>query len=40
VLRDAGIVDSEKRGHWNFYFVKRDAIDGLGTWLLEKPDNS
>jgi ArsR family transcriptional regulator len=40
VLRDAGIVDSEKRGLWNFYYVKRDAIDGLGTWLLEKPDQS
>jgi ArsR family transcriptional regulator len=40
VLRDAGIVDSEKHGLWNFYYVKREAIDGLGTWLLEKPDGS
>lgn len=38
VLRDAGIVDCEKRGLWNFYYVKREAIDGLGTWLLEKPE--
>jgi ArsR family transcriptional regulator len=37
VLRDAGIVDSEKRGVWAFYYVKRDALDRLGTWLLETP---
>jgi ArsR family transcriptional regulator len=37
VLRDAGIVDYEKRGLWGFYYVKRDALDGLGNWLLEQP---
>jgi ArsR family transcriptional regulator len=37
VLRDAGIVDYEKRGLWGFYYVKRVALDGLGTWLLEQP---
>jgi len=37
VLRDAGIVASEKRGLWNFYYVKRDAIESLGNWLLETP---
>jgi len=37
VLRDAGIVDYEKRGLWRFYYVKREALDGLGNWLLEEP---
>jgi ArsR family transcriptional regulator len=37
VLRDAGIVDYEKRGLWGFYYVKRDVLDGLGNWLLEQP---
>jgi ArsR family transcriptional regulator, arsenate/arsenite/antimonite-responsive transcriptional repressor len=39
VLRDAGIVDFEKRGLWAFYYVKRESIDALGSWLLEKPDS-
>lgn len=37
VLRDAGIVDSEKHGVWAFYYVKREALDQLGSWLLETP---
>ena len=37
VLRDAGIVDYEKRGLWAFYYVKRDVIEELGGWLLEEP---
>jgi ArsR family transcriptional regulator len=37
VLRDAGIVDYEKRGLWAFYYVKREAMDRLGSWLLETP---
>jgi ArsR family transcriptional regulator len=37
VLRDAGIVDYEKRGVWGFYYVKRDVIEALGGWLLERP---
>jgi ArsR family transcriptional regulator len=37
VLRDAGLVDYEKRGLWGFYYVKRDAVDDLGRWLLERP---
>lgn len=37
VLRDAGIVDSEKRGLWAFYYVKRGALNQLGSWLLETP---
>ena len=37
VLRDAGIVDYEKRGVWAFYYVKRELVDELGGWLLETP---
>lgn len=37
VLRDAGIVDYEKRGVWGFYYVKRELLDDLGSWLLESP---
>jgi ArsR family transcriptional regulator len=37
VLRDAAIVDYEKRGVWGFYYVKRDVIEELGGWLLERP---
>jgi ArsR family transcriptional regulator len=37
VLRDAGVVDYEKRGLWAFYYVKRDVIEELGGWLLEGP---
>lgn len=40
VLRDAGIVDYEKRGVWGFYYVKRESLDELGTWLLETPATS
>jgi ArsR family transcriptional regulator len=32
-LRDAGIVDSEKRGLWVYYYVKPDALDELAAWL-------
>jgi ArsR family transcriptional regulator len=32
-LRDAGIVDSEKRGLWAYYYVRPEALDGLAGWL-------
>jgi ArsR family transcriptional regulator len=32
-LRDAGIVDSERRGLWAYYYVLPGAIDGLAGWL-------
>lgn len=32
-LRDAGIVDSERRGLWAYYYVLPDAIDELAGWL-------
>ena len=33
VLRDAGIVDSERVGLWAFYYVIPDALKELETWL-------
>ena len=33
VLRDAGILDSERRGLWAYYFVLPDALDELAGWL-------
>jgi ArsR family transcriptional regulator len=33
VLRDAGLVDSERRGLWAYYYVIPDALEDLSTWL-------
>jgi ArsR family transcriptional regulator len=33
VLRDAGIVGSERRGLWAYYYVNRDALKEVSTWL-------
>jgi len=33
VLRDAGIVDSERRGLWAYYYVVPDALQELTAWL-------
>ena len=33
VLREAGIVGSERRGLWAYYYVIPDALEGLSTWL-------
>lgn len=32
-LRDAGIVDSERRGLWAYYYVTSDALEELSAWL-------
>ena len=32
-LRDAGIVGSERRGLWAYYYVKPDALKELSAWL-------
>lgn len=32
-LRDAGIVDSERRGLWAYYYVLPEALDDLAAWL-------
>jgi ArsR family transcriptional regulator, arsenate/arsenite/antimonite-responsive transcriptional repressor len=33
VLRDAGIVGSERRGLWAYYYVIPGALDELSAWL-------
>jgi ArsR family transcriptional regulator, arsenate/arsenite/antimonite-responsive transcriptional repressor len=33
VLRDAGIVDSERQGLWSYYYVTPDALEELSAWL-------
>ena len=33
VLRDAGVVDSERRGLWAYYYVVPDALKEWTTWL-------
>jgi ArsR family transcriptional regulator len=33
VLREAGIVASERPGLWAYYYVIPDALDELGSWL-------
>ena len=32
-LREAGIVDSERRGLWAYYYVTPDALEELSSWL-------
>jgi ArsR family transcriptional regulator, arsenate/arsenite/antimonite-responsive transcriptional repressor len=33
ILRDAGIVDSERRGLWAYYYVRAGALDAIAGWL-------
>jgi ArsR family transcriptional regulator, arsenate/arsenite/antimonite-responsive transcriptional repressor len=33
VLREAGIVGSERRGLWAYYYVNPDAVKDLSAWL-------
>ena len=33
VLRDAGIVESERRGLWAYYYVRPGALEELAGWL-------
>jgi ArsR family transcriptional regulator, arsenate/arsenite/antimonite-responsive transcriptional repressor len=33
VLREAGIVGSERQGLWAYYYVIPDALEELATWL-------
>ena len=32
-LREAGIVDSERRGLWAYYYVRPGALTELSAWL-------
>ncbi len=33
VLRQAGIVDSERRGLWAYYYVNPEALKEISAWL-------
>jgi ArsR family transcriptional regulator, arsenate/arsenite/antimonite-responsive transcriptional repressor len=33
VLREAGIVGSERRGLWAYYYVNPEPLEELSTWL-------
>src|ERR1043166_236687 len=33
VLRDAGIVGSERQGLWAYYYVEPETLKELSTWL-------
>jgi ArsR family transcriptional regulator, arsenate/arsenite/antimonite-responsive transcriptional repressor len=33
VLREAGIVESERRGLWAYYYVQPEALEELSQWL-------
>ena len=33
VLRQAGLVGSERQGLWAYYYVLPDAVDELSVWL-------
>ena len=34
VLRDAGIVRSERQGLWAYYFVNPEALEEVSSWLV------
>lgn len=36
VLREAGIVDSERQGLWAYYYVKPEALKELSGWLSRR----
>jgi ArsR family transcriptional regulator, arsenate/arsenite/antimonite-responsive transcriptional repressor len=33
VLVRAGVIETERRGLWAFYYVRPGGLDGLTTWL-------
>ena len=33
VLREAGIVDSERQGLWAYYYVTPESLEELSAWL-------
>jgi ArsR family transcriptional regulator len=40
VLRDSGLVGSERRGLWAYYYVIPDALEELTAWLLPEARSS
>ncbi len=37
VLRAAGLVDSERRGLWAYYYVVPDALAEFAAWIAYRP---
>ncbi|MGE0027649.1 MAG: ArsR/SmtB family transcription factor [Thermoleophilia bacterium] len=37
VLRQAGLVDSERRGLWAYYYVVPEALTEFATWVAGPP---
>jgi ArsR family transcriptional regulator len=37
VLREAGLVDSERRGLWAYYYVVPDALAEFAAWIAHRP---
>src|SRR6267378_3651177 len=37
VLREAGIVGSERRGLWAYYYVNPDSLEELSAWVSNWP---
>ena len=35
VLREAGVVGSERRGLWAYYYVQPGALEELSAWLTD-----
>lgn len=33
VLREAGLVDSERRGLWAYYYVRPESTEEISAWL-------
>jgi ArsR family transcriptional regulator, arsenate/arsenite/antimonite-responsive transcriptional repressor len=33
VLLDAGVLDSQRRGTWTYYYTRPGGLEGLTTWL-------
>ncbi len=40
VLRQAGLVDSERRGLWAYYYVVPAALAEFGAWVVGRADAS
>lgn len=40
VLREAGIVGSERQGLWAYYYVIPAVLEELGAWLSRVPSHS
>jgi ArsR family transcriptional regulator len=38
LLREAGLVESERQGLWAYYFVNRDALDALRARIADGLD--